>query len=163
MVSPGCTIRIGPEHQARLHLSAVLKVPEHAKEMIRWVHASLEVRYTRELGPETTARRYKAARRTVSRVTERHRFIDIQLQPMATEAAESSSTPWDTSTGNRFAHYSSEDHSAPLWIAAILSFTYVLGMLLVRTFLKWRVFGWDDFLVVFSTVSVSQVFQWISC
>ena len=71
---------------------------------------------------------------------------------MVSSAAESTSVPWDTSTGNRFAYYFSEDHSAPLWIAAALSFTYVLGMLLVRLYLKWRVFGWDDFLILFSTV-----------
>jgi hypothetical protein len=72
---------------------------------------------------------------------------------MTTTAAKPNSVPWDTSVGNRFAHYSPEDHSAPLWIAAALSLIYVLGMLLVRTYLKWKVFGWDDILIILSTVS----------
>jgi hypothetical protein len=72
---------------------------------------------------------------------------------MTTIAAEPISVPWDTSTGNRFAHYSPEDHSAPLWIAAALNMTYVLGLLFVRVFFKWRVFGWDDVLIILSTVS----------
>lgn len=72
---------------------------------------------------------------------------------MATQPAEPSPVPWDTAAGNRFAHYSTEDHSAPLWIAAFLSLTYVWAVLFIRIFLKWRIFGWDDFLVVISTVS----------
>lgn len=76
-----------------------------------------------------------------------------------TEQPGITSVPWDTSLGNRFAHYSAEDHSAPLWIAALLSFTYVLGMLFVRAFLKWRVFGWDDSAMVLSTVSLKSLHQ----
>ena len=74
---------------------------------------------------------------------------------MDTSAAESSIVPWDTTVGNRFAHYSSENHSATVWIAAALALTYVVGVLLIRVFIKWRVFGWDDGLIVVSTVCFS--------
>lgn len=75
------------------------------------------------------------------------------------EQPKITSVPWDTSLGNRLAHYSAEDHSAPLWIAALLSFTYMLGMLFVRAFLKWRVFGWDNSAMVLSTVSPKSLYQ----
>ncbi|KAF2744789.1 hypothetical protein M011DRAFT_528121 [Sporormia fimetaria CBS 119925] len=71
---------------------------------------------------------------------------------MAMIAAEPSFLPWDTSVGNRFAHYSAVDHSATVWIATALTLTYVVGILLIRIFIKWRVFGWDDSLVVISTL-----------
>jgi hypothetical protein len=71
---------------------------------------------------------------------------------MDSTAAEPSSLPWDTTVGNRFAHYSSTNHSAPVWIAAALGLTYVVGVLLIRVFIKWRVFGWDDILILISTV-----------
>ena len=67
-------------------------------------------------------------------------------------ALEPGYLPWDTSVGNRFAHYSPEDHSATLWIAAALGLTYVLFVVLIRIYIKWRVFGWDDGLIVASTV-----------
>ncbi|KAF2625636.1 hypothetical protein BU25DRAFT_388559 [Macroventuria anomochaeta] len=70
---------------------------------------------------------------------------------MDNNVAESSVLPWDTSVGNRFAHYSPENHSATVWIAAALALTYVVGVLLIRVFIKWRVFGWDDSLIVIST------------
>lgn len=82
---------------------------------------------------------------------------------MATPQAESTPVPWDTSVGNRFAYFSPDDHSAPLWIAAILSFIYVIGVLVLRVFIKWRYLGWDDFLVAASTVSVRIVSRWTSC
>ena len=75
---------------------------------------------------------------------------------MDPEPTELEVLPWDTSAGNRFAHYSPDDHSATLWIATALAFTYIVGMLLVRTFIKWRVFGWDDGLIVVATVCRSQ-------
>jgi hypothetical protein len=71
---------------------------------------------------------------------------------MDTSTAEPSIAPWDTSVGNRFAHYSPDNHSATVWIAAALTLTYGVGVLLVRIFIKWRVFGWDDGLIVVSTV-----------
>lgn len=71
---------------------------------------------------------------------------------MDSAALEPITVPWDTSVGNRFAHYSSQDHSATLWIAAALALTYVAFVVLIRIFIKWRVFGWDDGLIVASTV-----------
>jgi hypothetical protein len=65
--------------------------------------------------------------------------------------------PWDTSAGNRFAHYSSENHSAPLWIAALLGLIYMVGVLMIRAFIKRRVFGWDDYLITASSVCFSRM------
>jgi hypothetical protein len=60
--------------------------------------------------------------------------------------------PWDTSVGNRLVHYSSQDHRAPLWIAALLALVYSIGILLVRIYIKRRVFGLDDYAISTSTV-----------
>jgi hypothetical protein len=61
--------------------------------------------------------------------------------------------PWDTSAGNRLSHYSPEDHSAPLWIASLLGMIYLIGVLLIRVYVKRRVMGWDDYLLIASSVS----------
>ncbi|KAJ4294248.1 hypothetical protein N0V90_007938 [Kalmusia sp. IMI 367209] len=57
----------------------------------------------------------------------------------------------DTSAGNRFAPYTTENHSAPLWIVSILGLIYAVGVLMIRVFIKRRVFGWDDSLIVAGT------------
>ncbi|KAF1975933.1 hypothetical protein BU23DRAFT_456954 [Bimuria novae-zelandiae CBS 107.79] len=58
----------------------------------------------------------------------------------------------DTSVGNRFSPYGPENHSAPLWITSILGLIYAVGVLVIRIFIKRRVFGWDDTLVVAATL-----------
>lgn len=60
--------------------------------------------------------------------------------------------PMDTSVGNRFSPYGPQNHSAPLWITSILGLIYSLGVLLIRIFIKRRVFGWDDSLIVTATL-----------
>ncbi|ORY09607.1 hypothetical protein BCR34DRAFT_589210 [Clohesyomyces aquaticus] len=58
---------------------------------------------------------------------------------------------------NRFAPYTDENHSATLWIASLLGLIYVVGVLVVRLFIKRRVFGFDDAFIIGSTaVSVGQ-------
>jgi hypothetical protein len=69
-----------------------------------------------------------------------------------TSQHELSPLPWDTNAGNRSAHYSPVNHSATVWIATALALTYVLGVLLVRIFIKWRVLRRDDGLVAIGTV-----------
>ena len=71
---------------------------------------------------------------------------------MNTNAAQASVLPWDTSVGNRFAHYSPRNHSATVWIATALALTYVVGVLIIRVHIKRKVFGWDDSLIFISTV-----------
>lgn len=61
----------------------------------------------------------------------------------------------DTTQGNRFAPYGPENHSAPLWIISLLGVVYSFGVLMIRIFIKRRVFGWDDSLIVVATVSSS--------
>ena len=49
---------------------------------------------------------------------------------------------------NRFAPFTPEDHSAPIWIASILSFIFAYTILLVRLgFVKWNMHGLDDMLL----------------
>jgi len=59
---------------------------------------------------------------------------------------------WDTSVGNRFAYNSPEDHTGPLWIAALLGIVYVISALIVRVYVKRRILDWDDYLVMASSV-----------
>jgi hypothetical protein len=66
--------------------------------------------------------------------------------------ASVSDRPWDTSVGNRLVHCSSQDHRAPLWIAVLLALVYSIGILLVRIYIKRRVFGLDDYAISTSTV-----------
>lgn len=67
--------------------------------------------------------------------------------------AEPTPLPWDTSAGNRFAPYTADNHSATLWIASLLGLIYVVGVLLIRLFIKIKVLGADDWLIAASTVS----------
>lgn len=78
---------------------------------------------------------------------------------MEPTAETSSYLPWDTSAGNRFVHYSSEDHAAPLWIASLLALIYSIGILSIRIYIKIHVFSWDDYLISASTVSIYGLTQ----
>jgi hypothetical protein len=76
---------------------------------------------------------------------------------MEPSPAEPSYLPWDTSGGDRFARYTPDDHSASLWVTALLGTVYTIGVLILRAYIKWRVFGWDDYLVTASSVSTSKI------
>ncbi|KAH7064015.1 hypothetical protein BKA63DRAFT_176967 [Paraphoma chrysanthemicola] len=80
---------------------------------------------------------------------------------MDSSAVGPSYLPWDTSVGNRFAHYSSKNHSAPIWVAAILGLIDTLGVLLLRAYIKRHVFGWDDYLITASTVAALAQFIFV--
>ena len=61
------------------------------------------------------------------------------------------STPPGTS---RFAPYTSENHSAPIWIASILAFIFSFLVLAVRLlFVKWKIHGIDDVVLIIAHVS----------
>ena len=72
---------------------------------------------------------------------------------MDTGAPDSTPLPWDTSAGNRFAPYTDTNHSATLWIACILGMIYAFGTLFIRLFIKFKVLGPDDYLIIASSVS----------
>jgi hypothetical protein len=56
-------------------------------------------------------------------------------------------------TGNRFAHLTPEDHSAPLWVVTLLSSIYAILVLAVRLgYVKWRAYGLDDFVLTLAHV-----------
>jgi hypothetical protein len=58
------------------------------------------------------------------------------------------------SDGNRFAHFTVDDHSAPIWIASILSLAFAFLILAVRLlFVKWNMHGRDDVLLTLAHVS----------
>ena len=85
------------------------------------------------------------------------RLVDnTLLTKMGPPTSTVAEPPWDTSVRNRLVHYSSEDHRAPLWIAALLALVYSFGILLIRTHIKWRVLSWDDYLILASTVSLEH-------
>ncbi|KAF2850850.1 hypothetical protein T440DRAFT_554651 [Plenodomus tracheiphilus IPT5] len=69
------------------------------------------------------------------------------------ETATSKNLPWDTSVGNRFAHQGPDNHSGPLWIAAILGMIYMVAVLILRLYIKRRVLGYNDYLIIASSVA----------
>jgi hypothetical protein len=59
-----------------------------------------------------------------------------------------------TASGNRFARFTPENHSAPIWIASILSPIFACLILAVRLgIVKWNVHGLDDVLLTLAHVS----------
>ncbi|PVI00586.1 hypothetical protein DM02DRAFT_614240 [Periconia macrospinosa] len=63
-------------------------------------------------------------------------------------ATLSSPAAFAASSDNRFAPFTPEDHSAPIWIASILSLIFAYTILLVRLgFVKWNMHGLDDLLL----------------
>lgn len=77
----------------------------------------------------------------------------VDIVKMDPQTGSPTIDPMDTSAGNRFAPYGPENHSAPLWITSILGLIYAIGVLSIRLFIKRRVFGWDDSMIVAGTVS----------
>jgi hypothetical protein len=55
---------------------------------------------------------------------------------------------------NRFARFTTDDHSALLWVVQLLSLIYALLVLAVRLgFVKWRAHGLDDIVLTLAHVS----------
>ncbi|KAJ1332068.1 cadherin EGF LAG seven-pass G-type receptor 1 [Microdochium nivale] len=54
--------------------------------------------------------------------------------------------------GDRFSPVSSDDHAGYIWIVSIVALVYSLTATIVRVFIKARLFGTDDYLLVASTV-----------
>ena len=71
---------------------------------------------------------------------------------MALPTVNATLQPWDTSVGNRFAHYSPDDHSALLWIATLVSMIYAVGMFLLEVLLKRISHGREDGFMLLSLV-----------
>jgi hypothetical protein len=60
------------------------------------------------------------------------------------------------SAGNRFARYTPDNHSAPLWIASVLSFIFAFLVLGVRLgYVKLKLYGIDDVVLSLAHVSLS--------
>jgi len=61
-----------------------------------------------------------------------------------------------TGPDNRFARYNDDDHSAPIWIASILSLIFAYLILSIRLgFVKWNIHGLDDVLLTIGHVSTT--------
>ncbi|KAF2713002.1 hypothetical protein K504DRAFT_461591 [Pleomassaria siparia CBS 279.74] len=64
-----------------------------------------------------------------------------------------SSTDAPTSVGNRFARFTPDDHSAPIWIATILALIFAYLILLIRLlFVKKNRYGIDDVLLTLAHI-----------
>jgi hypothetical protein len=56
-------------------------------------------------------------------------------------------------TGNRFAHLTPDDHSAPLWVVTLLCSIYAVMVLAVRLgYMKWRAYRLDDYVLTLAHV-----------
>lgn len=58
-----------------------------------------------------------------------------------------------TTSGNRFAPITSDNHSGSLWIASILCLIYGVLTLTLRGHIKFRIYGLDDWLIAVATVT----------
>ncbi len=57
--------------------------------------------------------------------------------------------------GNRFAAITPDDHAGSIWIASILCLVYSVLTLALRTHLRLRIYGLDDYIAMVATVSIS--------
>jgi hypothetical protein len=62
--------------------------------------------------------------------------------------------PYSTSSSdNRFARFTAENHSAPIWISTLLSLIFAICILAVRLgFVKWNARGLDDVVLTLAHV-----------
>lgn len=61
---------------------------------------------------------------------------------------------------NGFRNYSPGNHSALLSVATLLGMVYIIDVLLLRVYIKRRVFGWDDYLIIASSVCIPHKIRW---
>lgn len=54
-------------------------------------------------------------------------------------------------SSTRFSVITSQDHAGYVWICTILATIYIIFSSLLRAFVKWRMYGWDDLLHGFAT------------
>lgn len=55
---------------------------------------------------------------------------------------------------NRFSEYTDQNHSAIVWIWALLTLTYMTIVFILRCLIKRKKYSLDDLLVAFATVSI---------
>ena len=59
---------------------------------------------------------------------------------------------------NRFARFTADDHSAPIWIASLLAFSFAYIILIIRLlFVKWNMHGVDDVLLTLAHVRAESI------
>jgi hypothetical protein len=68
------------------------------------------------------------------------------------------STQLTTLSENRFARFTPDDHSAPVWISSFLSLIYAVCILAIRLgFVKLGAHGLDDAVLTIAHVSADQI------
>jgi hypothetical protein len=73
------------------------------------------------------------------------------MESMATIQAPS------TAPDNRFARFTTDNHSAPIWIASLLSLIFAFCILAVRLgFVKWNAHGLDDVVLTLAHVGAGK-------
>ena len=71
--------------------------------------------------------------------------------------ATSSASPSATISDNRFARYTVDNHSAPIWIASLLSLIFAFCVLGVRLgFVKLNAHGFDDVVLTMAHVRITN-------
>lgn len=60
-----------------------------------------------------------------------------------------------TTAASAFSPVESDDHAGALWIVAILGLMYSFLSGAIRMYIKRRVYGWDDYILVLATVRFS--------
>lgn len=64
----------------------------------------------------------------------------------------------DRASDNRFAHITPDNHSAPLWVASLLSLIYTVLVLAIRLgYTKWKAHTIDDIVIILAHVCVRML------
>lgn len=54
---------------------------------------------------------------------------------------------------SRFSTITPSDHAGYIWIATILATIYTILSSLLRAYVKWRMYGWDDSILALATLA----------
>ncbi len=54
---------------------------------------------------------------------------------------------------NRFSPVTPNDHAGAVWITTLLCLIYSVVTFAIRGHLRWKMWGWDDYLALAATVS----------
>jgi hypothetical protein len=139
VMEPPCSLNIWAVHVRKYGATKDPLISQHALSVSHTCRCTSTARVEKLPGTRSYTRRGT----TVS--------FTIHCESMAPVTAAS------TAPGHRFAPPTADNHSAPIWIASILSLIFAFCILAVRLgFVKWNAHGLDDFVLILAHVSARK-------